>query len=68
MIEVQAQLVPDHRNSLVRSCQHRAKIMAGVSYEQMRGRTGTLDGTSYLIGFRTYFQRSAALTGLRVKA
>jgi hypothetical protein len=36
-------------------CQHRAKIMAGVSYEEMRGRTGTLDGTSYLIGFRTYF-------------
>lgn len=36
-------------------CGHRAKIMAGVTYEEMRGRTGNLDATSYLIGFRTYF-------------
>jgi len=36
-------------------CGHNAKIMAGISHEQMRARTGTLDATSYMIAFRTYF-------------
>ncbi len=36
-------------------CGHNAKIMAGISHEEMRARTDTFDATSYLIGFRTYF-------------
>ncbi len=36
-------------------CDHNAKIMAGISYDEMRARTASFDATSYLIGFRTSF-------------
>ncbi len=36
-------------------CGHNAKIMGGVSYEEMRARTDQWDAMSYLIAFRTYF-------------
>jgi len=36
-------------------CGHNAKIMAGISHEEMRARTDTFDATSYWVAFRTYF-------------
>jgi hypothetical protein len=36
-------------------CGDNAKIMGGVSYDNMSARTGTVEAVTYLIAFRTYF-------------